>query len=157
MDRMTPPPNYYGAPYPNFNQNMPNPQMQGQGPQPPMPNSMNSGQQTQMPKPPQGFEESIFVEQGPVTPPKTDQICMSYSYADIAQANRGKKVVVYCSFADASQWHDVTFEGRILYGAIDHIALESEENPGHYIAILGVYIDYMVFLEKPNIPAKKSI
>ena len=153
MDRMTPPPNYYGAPYPNFNQNMPNPQMQG--PQPPMP---NAGNQMQQPPQQNGFEEAIFVEKGPLNAQQnSDQICMSYTYADIAQANRGKKVKVFCSFTDASEWHNVTFEGRILYGAIDHIAIESDETPSNYVVILGVYIDYMTFFEKPNVPAKRSI
>ncbi|MCH5172218.1 MAG: spore coat protein GerQ [Erysipelotrichales bacterium] len=157
MDRMTPPPNYYGAPYPNFNQNMPNPQMQG--PQPPMPNGINPNQQQQIqPQQPSGYEEAIFMEKGPLNVQQNnDQICMNYTYADIAQANRGKKVKVFCSFTDASEWHDVTFEGRILYGAVDHIAIESEDNPSHYMVILGVYIDYMMFFDKPNVPAKRSI
>lgn len=155
MDRMTPPPNYYGAPYQqNYGPNMPNnPSMPG--PQPPMPNG-NVNMPPQMNQP-RDFEEPMYMDKGNAMPNTSDQICIGYTYADIAQANRGKKVKIYCSFTDSSQWHDMSIDGRILYAAEDHIAIETDENPSKYIVIIGIYIDYMVFLEKPNVPTKKSM
>lgn len=164
MDRMTPPPNYYGATFPGFNQ--------GQGAQPPMPNgnvnnpNMNNAMPNQMPN--QNINPNAAVPTNfmanPYTAPAIESEtgtckgsnCVQSSYAEIAHSNRGKHVRLYCSFPDSSQWHDVIIEGKIHYAADDHIAIESDTEPGKYILIIGIYVNYMELFEKPIVPNKKS-
>lgn len=156
MDRMTPPPNYYGAPFPGFNQGPQGPVPQGA--QPPMPNNGNipnnmpSQNNTQTPPVYNGQANNSNDQQE-----TNNQLCVCYTYADIAHANRGKVVKVYCSFPDSSKWHDVVIEGIIYYAADDHIVIESVEEPKKYTMILGVYVNYMETYEKPIVPAKKNI
>lgn len=156
MDRMTPPPNYYGAPFPGFNQG---PQGQvPQGVQPPMPN--NGNMPNNMPS--QNANQTPPVYNGQTNNSNdqqetNNQLCVCYTYADIAHANRGKVVKVYCSFPDSSKWHDVVIEGIIYYAADDHIVIESIEEPKKYTMILGVYVNFMETYEKPIVPTKKSI
>ena len=154
MDRMTPPPNYYGAPFPCFNQGGgPNPQMMPSN-QPPMPNGANINNQVQ----PDYANENYPVPQAEsYNTSNKEHICMNYSYAEIAHANRGKHVKVYCSFPDSTKWHDVVIEGKIHYAADDHILIETLDNPNHYIMIVGIYVNYMELYDKPIVPNKKSM
>ena len=159
MDRMTPPPNYYGAPFPGFNQGPQGPQ----GAQPPMPTPNNVPPQNNMPNqnlnnptppPYTGQVESMNTDYKQNS--DNNQLCVCYTYADIAHANRGKVVKIYCSFPDSSKWHDVVIEGIIYYAADDHIVIESIEEPKKYTMILGVYVNYMETYEKPIVPMSKK-
>ncbi len=156
MDRMTPPPNYYGAPFPGFNQGPQGPVPQGAQPPMPnngnMPNNMPNQNNTQTPPAYNGQANNSNDQQE-----SNNQLCVCYTYADIAHANRGKVVKVYCSFPDSSKWHDVVIEGIIYYAADDHIVIESIEEPKKYTMILGVYVNYMETYEKPIVPTKKNI
>ena len=156
MDRMTPPPNYYGAPFPGFNQGPQGPVPQGAQPPMPnngnMPNNMPNQNNTQTPPAYNGQANNSNDQQE-----SNNQLCVCYTYADIAHANRGKVVKVYCSFPDSSNWHDVVIEGIIYYAADDHIVIESIEEPKKYTMILGVYVNYMETYEKPIVPTKKNI
>lgn len=155
MDRMTPPPNYYGAPFPGFNQGPQGPVPQGAQPPMPnngnMPNNMPNQNNTQTPPAYNGQANNSNDQQE-----SNNQLCVCYTYADIAHANRGKVVKVYCSFPDSSKWHDVVIEGIIYYAADDHIVIESIEEPKKYTMILGVYVNYMETYEKPIVPTKNS-
>ncbi len=155
MDRMTPPPNYYGTPFPGFNQGPQGPVPQGV--QPPMPNNGNMSNNMQS----QNSNQTPPVYNGQTNNSNdqqetNNQLCVCYTYADIAHANRGKVVKVYCSFPDSSKWHDVVIEGIIYYAADDHIVIESIEEPKKYTMILGVYVNYMETHEKPIVPTKNS-
>lgn len=148
MDRMTPPPNYYGPPFAGYNQNMPNnPSGNMHPPTPNMPHDQAM--------PNVNREDIMYGNTNPQMQGNQESLSLGYSYADIAHINRGKRVIVYCSFADSAQWHDMTIKGKIMYATDDHIALESDDDPTQYIVIIGVYINYMVFLDKPNVPQKK--
>ena len=155
MDRMTPPPNYYGAPFPGFNQGPQGPVPQGAQPPMPnngnMPNNMPNQNNAQTPHAYNGQANNSNDQQE-----SNNQLCVCYTYADIAHANRGKVVKVYCSFPDSSKWHDVVIEGIIYYAADDHIVIESIEEPKKYTMILGVYVNYMETYEKPIVPTKNS-
>lgn len=155
MDRMTPPPNYYGAPFPGFNQGPQGPVPQGAQPPMPnngnMPNNMPNQNNTQTPPAYNGQANNSNDQQE-----SNNQLCVCYTYADIAHANRGKVVKVYCSFPDSSKWHDVVIEGIIYYAADDHIVIESIEEPKKYTMILGVYVNFMETYEKPIVPTKNS-
>ena len=155
MDRMTPPPNYYGAPFPGFNQGPQGPVPQGAQPPMPnngnMPNNMPNQNNAQTPPAYNGQANNSNDQQE-----SNNQLCVCYTYADIAHANRGKVVKVYCSFPDSSKWHDVVIEGIIYYAADDHIVIESIEEPKKYTMILGVYVNFMETYEKPIVPTKNS-
>ena len=158
MDRMTPPPNYYGAPFQGYNQSPgqqqpPSPSnsnfMNNTPPTPVNPNTLTPSSVSGLNNPyPMTNIESITVTQ--------EQISIGWSYADIAHANRGRQVKLYCSFPDSSQWHDVVIEGKIQYASDDHVVIESNEMPSKFIMVMGVYINYMELFERPIVPTKKS-
>lgn len=151
MDRMTPPPNYYGAQFPGFNQG-------GQPTPPPAPNSMpNPMNNNSIPQPPNYTPYSSPAMEVDNSKDTQESISLDYSIADIANANRGKYARLYCSFPDSSKWHDIVIEGKIHYSAFDHIVIESESEPGKYIFVTGVFVNYMELFNKPIVPNKKSI
>lgn len=146
MDRMQPPPNYYGAPYNGFGPNMgpnnpmPNPQMP--------PNMPNPGGM-----PPMGGPQMqpVMADPSQIPPPPIQS--NNYENDDLyteTNNNRGKKLRVYCSFTDSSKWHDVIFEGILVYGVADHICVKTKDDI--YTIIVGIYINYIEYLEKPAIP-----
>ena len=125
MDKMTPPPNYYGAPYPNQqNQN----------------NNM-------YPKNPQ-FGTPFTPEMVPVANQNTNEYqdtgtgTTENTYYNILDAinnvdslyeimknkissNIGRKVKVYASFTDSTKWHDVVFEGTLMAIADDFMIVKN--------------------------------
>ncbi len=136
MDRMKPPPTYYGNPYRTgdmepgmpYGQNQMNgmPPYQGQmgsyNNQPPMPNNgpVNNGDNNYN--------------------PNTTE--MSPAYDQTLENYVGKTMKVYCSFPDSAAWHDVIFEGTLMYAALDRVILK-DINKKQLVVIVGVYVNYI--------------
>lgn len=72
---------------------------------------------------------------------------------NILRLNRGKKVSVYQSFADASEWKDQIFTGIIEQSGKDHIIL-SDPNTGNWYLLLMIYVDFIKFEEAINTSQK---
>lgn len=139
MDRIKPPPSYYGNPYQGgmepgapygqgqFNGQPPyqgNPMGQGNGNQPPIPNG-------------QGGQEGTYN-------PYTSEVPMTFNTS--LENFVGKRMKVYCSFPDSAKWHDVIFEGSLVYAANDQVILRDLETK-QLVAIVGVYVNYVEIFE----------
>ena len=133
MDRMQPPPNYYGTPYPPTDQN--NQQYQ----QPFMGQQMNSpipppnGQRVEKPSKQQEDYEQMMDESTSNN---------SVYFAQTVNDYRKKIVSVYCTFPDSAKNRDMVFRGRLISAASDHVVVEDRESGTLYI-ILGVYINFI--------------
>ena len=68
---------------------------------------------------------------------------------NILRVNKGKKVSVYQSFADAGQWKDRVFTGIIEQSGRDHIIL-SDPNTGKWYLLLMIYVNFVEFDEPIN-------
>lgn len=68
---------------------------------------------------------------------------------NILRVNRGKKVSVYQSFADAGEWKDRVFTGIIEQSGRDHIIL-SDPTTGNWYLLLMIYVDFIKFDEEIN-------
>lgn len=133
MDRMQPPPpNYYGVPYPSTNPNEQPQMMPGPGREAPnyygnnaspMQNNMPSNNNT-----------------------NTNNNEIEHTFKSSTNAYIGKKMKVYCSFPDSSKWHDVIFEGRLVYAENDHLILRNL-NTDLWTIIVSVYINYIELSE----------
>lgn len=72
------------------------------------------------------------------------------SYVEnILRLNKGKKVSVYQSFADAGEWKDRIFTGIIENSGRDHIIL-SDPTTGNWYLLLMIYVDFIKFDEQIN-------
>lgn len=72
---------------------------------------------------------------------------------NILRLNRGKKVTIYQSFCDSSEWKDTKFDGIIEQSGRDHIIL-SDPNTGKWYLLLMIYVNYIKFDENINITDK---
>lgn len=70
---------------------------------------------------------------------------------NILRVNKGKKVSIYQSFADANSWKDKVFTGIIEQSGRDHIIL-SDPNSGKWYLLLMIYVSYVTFDEVINYP-----
>ena len=136
MDRIKPPPSYYGNPYAQggmepgapYNQNggygMPPYQGTPTGPmnnnQPPLP-------------PTQTGNEGQYNPYTSEVPPTFNTSLENFV---------GKRMKVYCSFPDSNKWHDVIFEGTLVYAANDQVILRDIQTK-QLVAIVGVYVNYV--------------
>jgi len=68
---------------------------------------------------------------------------------NILRVNKGKRVSVYQSFADASEWKDRIFTGIIEQSGRDHIIL-SDPNTGNWYLLLMIYVNFIKFDEEIN-------
>ena len=68
---------------------------------------------------------------------------------NILRLNKGKKVNVYTTYPDSSEWRDKRFAGIIEQSGRDHIIL-SDPITGKWNLILMIYVDYIEFDEKIN-------
>lgn len=68
---------------------------------------------------------------------------------NILRLNRGKKVSVYQSFADAGEWKDRIFTGIVEQSGKDHIIL-SDPTTGNWYLLLMIYVDFIKFEERIN-------
>ena len=84
-------------------------------------------------------------------PAYTSDIPFEQSYIEnILRLNKGKKVTVYASFADAApEFKSKSFPGIIEQSGRDHIIL-SNPTTGKWTLILMIHVDYIEFDEKIN-------
>lgn len=68
---------------------------------------------------------------------------------NILRVNKGKRVSVYQSFADAGEWKDRIFTGIIEQSGRDHIIL-SDPNTGNWYLLLIIYVNFIKFDEEIN-------
>lgn len=68
---------------------------------------------------------------------------------NILRVNKGKKVSVYQSFADANNWKDKVFTGIIEQSGRDHIIL-SDPVTGKWYLLLMIYVNFVEFDEPIN-------
>ena len=68
---------------------------------------------------------------------------------NILRVNKGKKVSVYQSFADANNWKDRIFTGIIEQSGRDHIIL-SDPITGKWYLLLMIYVNFIEFDEPIN-------
>lgn len=129
MDRMQPPPNFYGAPYPNTNMDPNGPYKQPYvSQQPPQPQSNAANNNSYPPSTPPSMED--------------DDHNMKWS----TNFYKGKHMKVFCSFPDSSQWHDVIFDGYLEYSENDHLVIRDIKT-NHYMIIVAVYVNYIELLD----------
>lgn len=133
MERIQPPPNYYGAPYPQ-NQEMNNYPQMGY-PNPNVPPYNQNGQMPNQEMTPQGTNPIDNVEE------------FYETFNKLVSSNLGRHVIVYCSFTDSTQWHDKTFSGVLASAGDNYIIIYDDSVNRHYL-IVGVYIDFIEFTEK---------
>lgn len=129
MDRIQPPPNYFGAPYPPNNENVVyNPNYQQNN----------------------GFNPSFAqpnLNPNMVRQDSTTDIEEFYeSFNKLVASNLGRNVNVYCSFTDSTKWHDKIFTGILAAAGDNHVIIFDKENNRHYL-IVDVYIDYIEFFD----------
>lgn len=68
---------------------------------------------------------------------------------NILRVNKGKRVSVYQSFADAREWQDRVFTGIVEQSGRDHIIL-SDPVTGKWYLLLMIYVNYIEFDEPIN-------
>ena len=68
---------------------------------------------------------------------------------NILRVNKGKRVSVYQSFADAGEWKDRVFTGIIEQSGRDHIIL-SDPQTGNWYLLLMLYVNFIKFDEEIN-------
>lgn len=137
MDRIQPPPNYYGGPY-SQNDNL--------GQTQPYPPQMNGYNMNPSFVPPPIKNDSRIA----------NQIEEFYeSFNKLVQTNLGRHVIVHCSFTDSTKWHDKEFEGVLASAGDNYIIVFNQNENKHYL-IVGVYIDFIEFTEKIIIDGNMS-
>ncbi len=99
--------------------------------------------------------QPIFTGNTP-SPNQTDvstigtEIPFEQSYIEnILRLNKGKKVDVYMSFPDSTEWRNRVFGGIIEESGRDHIIL-SDPSTGAWYLLLMIYVNYVEFHEKIN-------
>lgn len=81
---------------------------------------------------------------------KQEYIPDEQSYIEnILRVNKGKKVSIYQSFADANDWKNKVFTGIIEQSGRDHIIL-SDPTTGKWFLLLMIYVNYIEFDEEIN-------
>ena len=138
MDRIQPPPNYYGAPFSSQGEQIPQNQ--------PYPPQMNAYTNMQPPFQPPLREEL-----------KADQNVEEFyeSFNKLVATNLGRNVIVHCSFTDSTKWHDKEFTGVLASAGDNYIIVYNSAENRHYL-IVGVYIDFIEFTEKITIDGVTS-
>ena len=99
----------------------------------------------------------LYSSNGIITPNQTtapttngEYIPDEQSYIEnILRVNKGKKVSIYQSFADANNWKDRIFTGIIEQSGRDHIIL-SDPVTGKWYLLLMIYVNFIEFDEPIN-------
>ena len=65
---------------------------------------------------------------------------------NILRLNKGKKVEIYASYPDSSEWRNMVFKGIIEQSGRDHIILSNPQS-GEWYLILLIYVNYIKFDE----------
>lgn len=92
----------------------------------------------------------ITPNQSSATTTNNEYIPDEQSYIEnILRVNKGKKVNIYQSFADANNWKDKVFTGIIEQSGRDHIIL-SDPITGKWYLLLMIYVNFIEFDEPIN-------
>ncbi len=134
MERIQPPPNYYGAPYPQ-------PQDGGMVNNPYTPQMGYPTNQKQMPTYPSPEGNTAMMRQDP----NIEEFYESFN--KLISTNLGRSVNVHCSFTDSTKWHDKEFIGVLASAGDNYIIVYDANNNRHYL-IVAVYVDYIEFFDK---------
>lgn len=94
----------------------------------------------------------LFTQNGVQTPNQSTapeiQLPSEESYIEnILRVNRGKKVEIYMTFTDSTEWRDRVFSGILEIAGRDHIIL-SDPTDGKWYLLPMIYLDYVRFDEK---------
>ena len=93
---------------------------------------------------------TITPNQSTVPTTNNEYIPDEQSYIEnILRVNKGKRVSVYQSFADANNWKDRIFTGIIEQSGRDHIIL-SDPQTGKWYLLLMIYVNFIEFDEPIN-------
>lgn len=142
MDRMNPPPNYYGAMYPGSNAPGPsynsNPQMNPMNP-PPFNEENDLGMKVSNEK--NSLNEStnegyLEIQDGVESVKKFYDEIKKWISTQV-----GNKVKVYCAFTDSTLWHDKIFEGTLVSASDNNLIVKDENNK--LTIIVSVYVIYI--------------
>ncbi|HHU54801.1 MAG TPA: spore coat protein GerQ [Mollicutes bacterium] len=83
-------------------------------------------------------------------PPTPTGLPFEQSYIEnILRLNKGKRVDVFMSFPDSTEWRNKVFTGIIEESGRDHIIL-SDPATGEWHLLLMIYVNYIEFHEKIN-------
>ena len=94
---------------------------------------------------------SIVPNQSTASTTNNEYIPDEQSYIEnILRVNKGKRVSVYQSFADAGEWKDKIFTGIIEQSGRDHIIL-SDPITGKWYLLLMIYVNFVEFDEPINV------
>lgn len=93
----------------------------------------------------------FYTSNGTVTPDQSSggqiQLPEEQSYIEnILRINRGKRVEVYMTFTDSTEWRDRVFSGIIEQAGRDHLIL-SDPTDGKWYLLQLIYLDYIKFDE----------
>lgn len=89
-----------------------------------------------------------------IMPIKNYDLPIEQSYIEnILRLNKGKKVEIYMTFPDSTEYRDKAFSGIIEQSGRDHIIL-SDPSTGKWYLLLMIYVDYIKFDEKINYSAE---
>jgi len=89
-------------------------------------------------------------DQTTVNPNSSSNLPFEESYIEnILRINKGKKVDVYMSFPDSTEWRNRIFTGIVEQSGRDHIIL-SDPTTGDWFLLLMIYVNYIEFHEKIN-------
>ena len=100
------------------------------------------------------YQGTPLYSNGVITPNQStapgEYIPDEQSYIEnILRVNKGKKVSVYQSFADANNWKDKVFTGIVEQSGRDHIIL-SDPITGKWYLLLMIYVNFIEFDEPIN-------
>ena len=96
------------------------------------------------------FPGTPFYTDNNIVPNQTSDLKFEQSYIEnILRLNKGKKVTIYASFADALEWKDKIFKGIIEESGRDHIIV-SDPLTGKWYMVLMIYVNFVEFDEKIN-------
>lgn len=122
---------------------------------------MNNNSSSMFPGMTPGFPGNpIYTQDG--TPLPNQQLAPSLTTTEqsfienILRANKGKKVDVYMTFTDSTEWRDQVFTGIIEQAGRDHIIL-SDPTTGDWVLLQMIYLDYIRFSEPINYGPPKYV
>lgn len=99
------------------------------------------------------FPGSPLYSNGNTVPNQQNQVnfnipTFEQSYIEnILRLNKGKKVQIYASYPDSTEWRNMIFSGIIEQSGRDHVIL-SDPKTGNWYLILIIYVNYIKFDEK---------
>lgn len=104
--------------------------------------------------PNQGFPGQPLYQGGTPVPNQSaimdTEIPLQQSYIEnILRLNKGKKVDVFMTFTDSTEWRDKVFSGIIEQSGRDHIILSNPQT-GEWYLLQMIYMDYVEFHEPIN-------